>query len=126
MRAVLLDTHGELAGLYAAAHVALLGGTLVPVGGHNPLEAAAAGIPQVCGPQRANVRDATAGLEKAGALLAAADAHEAAHLLATLLGDSEQATARGLAGRRLLDEERGALERTVQALMALLPPAPGA
>ncbi len=121
LRVVLLDTHGELAGLYAAAHVALLGGTLVPVGGHNPLEAAAAGVPQISGPQRANVRDITASLEKSGALLAAADGGAAARLMAALLGDSEQATARGLQGRRLLDGQRGALERTVQALTAILP-----
>lgn len=121
MQVVLLDTHGELAGLYAVAHVALLGGTLVPVGGHNPLEAAAAGVPQISGPQRANVREITAGLEKEGALLAAADAVEAAQMMATLLGDSAQATDRGRAGKRLLDQQRGALERTVQALTALLP-----
>jgi len=126
VRVVLLDTHGELADLYVAAHVALLGGTLVPVGGHNPLEAAAAGVPQVSGPRRENVREATAGLEQAGALLAAADAGEAAHLMAALLGDSAQATARGLAGRRLLERQRGVLERTVQALTALLPPSPAA
>ena len=121
LRVVVLDTHGELAGLYATAHVALLGGTLVPVGGHNPLEAAAAGVPQVIGPRRENVREIAAGLEAAGALLPAADAGEAAELLSEMLMDGENASIRGEAGRRLLEGQRGALARTVEALTSLLP-----
>ena len=55
---LLLDTLGELAGLYEGARAAFVGGTLVPVGGHNVLEPAAAAVPVLFGPHTEHVRDA--------------------------------------------------------------------
>ena len=54
---LLLDTFGELAKIYRYATVAFIGGTLVPTGGHNPIEAAAAGVPVCFGPSMSNFRD---------------------------------------------------------------------
>jgi 3-deoxy-D-manno-octulosonic-acid transferase len=54
---LLVDTVGELAALYAAADVAFVGGSLVPVGGHNLLEPAALGVPVLTGPYNANSGD---------------------------------------------------------------------
>ncbi len=51
---VLLDTIGELASVYSLASVAFVGGSLVPAGGHNPLEPAQFGVPIVMGPHYAN------------------------------------------------------------------------
>ena len=53
---VLLDTIGELASVYSLAAVAFVGGSLVPAGGHNPLEPAQFGVPIVMGPHYANFR----------------------------------------------------------------------
>ena len=63
---LVLDTIGELARFYRIASAAFVGGTLVPVGGHNLLEPALAGVPVVFGPHTANVRDAALGLRRAG------------------------------------------------------------
>ena len=125
LQVVLLDTHGELAGLYPLAHAAFLGGTLVTVGGHNPLEAAAAGIPQVSGPHLGNVRNAAARLQSAGALQSVADAGAAADCMAALLLDPQDARVRGRAAVDLLGRQRGSLDRTVAALSGLLAGAPG-
>ena len=54
---LLVDTVGELAALYAAADVAFVGGSLVPVGGHNLLEPAALGVPVITGPYNANSKE---------------------------------------------------------------------
>ena len=56
---VLLDTIGELASVYSLAAVAFVGGSLVPAGGHNPLEPAQFGVPIVMGPHYANFRAIT-------------------------------------------------------------------
>ena len=54
---VLVDTVGELAALYASADVAFVGGSLVPIGGHNLLEPAALGLPVLTGPHHSNGKD---------------------------------------------------------------------
>jgi 3-deoxy-D-manno-octulosonic-acid transferase len=63
---LLLDTLGELPGLYAYADLAFVGGTLVPVGGHNLLEPARAGVPVLFGPHVENVSEIARRLEDAG------------------------------------------------------------
>src|SRR5690606_1722382 len=71
---VLLDSLGELAGLYALAAGAFIGGTLVPTGGHNPLEAMRHGVPVVAGPSMENFRAMAEDLDAAGAWARVADA----------------------------------------------------
>ncbi len=56
-RVVIVDTLGELAQIYALGHAAFVGGTMVPVGGHNLLEPAAHGIPVMWGPFTESCRD---------------------------------------------------------------------
>ena len=65
---VLLDTIGELASVYSLASVAFVGGSLVPAGGHNPLEPAQFGVPIVMGPHYANFRAITEDLRAHDAL----------------------------------------------------------
>ena len=65
---VLLDTIGELASVYSLASVAFVGGSLVPAGGHNPLEPAQFGVPIVMGPHYANFAAITDSLRDADAL----------------------------------------------------------
>jgi 3-deoxy-D-manno-octulosonic-acid transferase len=117
---LLLDSHGELSRLYPGARACLLGGTLVPVGGHNPLEAAAAGVPVVTGPHVSNVTDLVAELSAGGGLIQAGDPDEAASHLARLLSDGDESRRRGMAARQVFEANRGATERTVGHIQALL------
>jgi 3-deoxy-D-manno-octulosonic-acid transferase len=107
-----LDTIGELPALYGRAVVAYVGGTLVPVGGHNLLEPAAAGTPAVYGGELANVRHAAALLEAAGAGECVADAGALAAALRAALAAPSAARARGAAGRGALAAHRGSSERS--------------
>ncbi|RMF74988.1 MAG: glycosyltransferase [Acidobacteria bacterium] len=102
---------GVLAALYALADAALLGGTLVPVGGHSPLEAAAAGCPLVAGPHVGHQLDLVEPLERAGALVRVADAGEAARALARLLADPDARRRAGDAARDEVARRRGHADR---------------
>src|SRR5690606_16914616 len=102
---LLLDTLGELAGCYRAAAVAFVGGSLVPVGGHNLLEPARVGVPVVTGPHVESVAALAADLRRAGAAQVARDGAELARAVAAFLdadggdGARRSAAARGVAER---------------------------
>jgi len=113
---LLVDTVGELAALYGRAQVAFVGGTLVPVGGHNLLEPAAAGCPVLFGPHTANARHAVEILEGCRAGRCVADAAQLAEAVVEWLGDPAGARARGERGRQALRAHRGSAERS-QALI---------
>ncbi|MFQ5720290.1 MAG: 3-deoxy-D-manno-octulosonic acid transferase [Acidobacteriota bacterium] len=117
---ILLDGHGELASLYAHADVAFLGGTLVPVGGHNPLEAAAAGTATVSGPHLANVRHTMNVLARTGGAVIARGERDAVRHLSRLLSDPAESSRRGTAARRTVEAHRGATGRVVSILEPLL------
>src|SRR5579863_989300 len=118
---VLLDTIGELASVYSLASVAFVGGSLVPAGGHNPLEPAQFGVPIVIGPHYANFRAITEDLLAHDALRIAAADQLAATLL-DLLSHSSQAEAMGARARQVFEQQAGATARCVKAIRALLPP----
>jgi len=105
------DTLGELPLFYAAADVAFVAGSLVPVGGHNMLEPAALGVPVLFGPQLFNFVEISSALLAAGAARQIGDAGQLAQVVAALLGDPEQRRVMGEAGRQLVVENRGALAR---------------
>ncbi len=115
---VLVDTVGELAALYAAADAAFVGGSLVPIGGHNLLEPAALGLPVLTGPSQANGRDIARLLFAQGAAVQVADAHELAEAVVRLFGDPEERGRIGAAGRQLVAANRGSVAR----LIALIEP----
>jgi 3-deoxy-D-manno-octulosonic-acid transferase len=118
---VLVDTVGELAALYASADAAFVGGSLVPVGGHNLLEPAALGIPLLTGPSYSNGRDIARLLIEQGAALQVADAQELAAALARLLADPAQRQQMGAIGRRIVESNRGAVARLLELIEPLLP-----
>src|ERR1035438_9278744 len=91
---VLLDTIGELASIYSLASVAFVGGSLIPAGGHNPLEPAQFGVPIVMGPHYANFRAITDDLRAHQALRIAAKETLAVTLI-NLLIDTASANAMG-------------------------------
>jgi 3-deoxy-D-manno-octulosonic-acid transferase len=116
---VLLDTIGELASVYSLASVAFVGGSLVPAGGHNPLEPAQFGIAIVMGPYYANFRAITEDLLAQDAIRIAAKGELADALLA-LLDDRAAAKAMGERGRRVFEQQAGATGLCVEALRKLL------
>jgi 3-deoxy-D-manno-octulosonic-acid transferase len=94
------DTLGELGLVYRAARAAFVGGSLVPRGGHNPVEAARIGCPVLMGPHVANVAGLAGPLAHVGALAAVADAPTlAAALLSWLTDDTARARAAAAALR---------------------------
>ena len=122
---VVLDTVGELATLFQTATVVFLGGSLVPAGGHNVLEPAAWGKPVVFGPHMQNFAEVAELFltNRAACQIRSTDALEPA--LSTLLGDPVQRAALGAAARALVVANRGATDRSLAVMAALLPPAVG-
>ena len=115
---VLLDSLGELLGFYAAADVAFVGGSLVPVGGHNLLEPAALGVPVLTGPHTFNSEQIARLLIARGAAQVVHDAAELGARVSELLADPRARERMGAAGSASVDSNRGALEK----LLALIEP----
>lgn len=113
---IVLDTLGELAALYRLASVAFIGGTLVPTGGHNPLEPAHFAKPIVVGPSMDNFRHMAQRFDEAGAWRRAADPKELAAVFAECLRRPQEAEAMGQRAAQLLRDNRGATQRTVELL----------
>jgi 3-deoxy-D-manno-octulosonic-acid transferase len=112
------DSMGELMTFYAAADVAYVGGSLVPIGGHNLLEPAALALPLVTGPRNENAADIAALMAECGALQVVPDADGLARAVSALLDDPAGRARRGQAAQAALAANRGALAR----LLALVDP----
>jgi len=119
---LLLDTLGELLDFYAAADAAFVGGSLVPVGGHNLLEPAALGVPVLAGPAQFNSPDIAHALAQQGALITVHDAQELCNALVSLLRDPDRRALKGDAARLALDAHRGAVGKLLRLIDTLLPP----
>jgi len=118
---VLLDTIGDLASTYSIAAVAFVGGSLVPRGGHNPLEPAQFGVPVVIGPSYENFRDIVGRLQQQHGISIVQDHQQLAGVVADLLRNREQAAELGRRAQAVFEQQQGATARTVEALTALLP-----
>ncbi len=116
---VLLDTIGELAGVYSLASAAFVGGSLFPAGGHNPLEPAQFGAPIAMGPHYANFRSVVEAL-RAHEALRIAEKSDLAATLIELLRDRAAAEAMGARAKQVFDQQAGATVRCVEAIRALL------
>jgi 3-deoxy-D-manno-octulosonic-acid transferase len=121
---LLVDTVGELAALYAAADVAFVGGSLVPVGGHNLLEPAALGVPVITGPHDANGRDIAQSLIRQGAALQVSGAGELAAALRMLFADPVERRRMGAMGQAMVENNRGSVARLLEIIEPLLEAAP--
>lgn len=115
------DTMGELTLFLAAADAAFVGGSLVPVGGHNILEPAALGLPVVYGPHMFNFSEISNLLLLEQAALQVANAAELANVISHWLSDEDERTFIGENGRRVVSENRGALERLFAIIEEKLP-----
>lgn len=122
VQVLLGDSLGEMRAYYAAADVALIGGSLLPLGGQNLIEACAVGVPVVIGPHTFNFAQASADAIAAGAALRVQDPAALAQAVRTLLTDRARRVTMGAAGAAFAARHRGATRRTIDALEALLPP----
>lgn len=115
---LLVDTVGELSALYALAHVAFVGGSLVPRGGQNPLEPARFGVPVLMGAHFENFRDVVAAMQ-AAKVITMTDAHGVGKALEAALAAKVPAEQQERS-RALFAQYAGATQRTVEALLPLL------
>ena len=115
-----IDSMGELPNFYAASDVAFVGGSLMPNGGHNVLEPAALGVAVIVGPHTDNFSDIVQLLSTAGALLIADDVCGFVGHVAKLLADSDARYEAGAAGRRIVEENKGASVKIAQILDDIL------
>ena len=121
----LVDTLGELQMLYAAADVAFVGGSLVPIGGHSLLEPAVLGLPILSGPFTQNAQDIAVLLQQGGALRIVQDADTFGRELLAWFDDPAAARAAGAGGQRAVAANRGAVGRLLALIEPLLsPPGP--
>jgi 3-deoxy-D-manno-octulosonic-acid transferase len=123
---VILDTVGELAALYTLAEVVFVGGSLVPIGGHNVLEPAMRGKPVLVGPHMSNFREGAELLQRSGGGLVVKDGPELERELTRLLEDRDLGRRMGEAARHAFTGRQGAVGATVDLVgRHLWPPARG-
>ncbi len=119
--ALLMDCVGELMDVYAISGLVFVGGSLVPVGGHNLLEPASLGVPVLFGPHMNNFREIAAKVLEAGAGVQVADAGMLASSLQGLLDDQPGRVSMGANGARLVTENGGATSRHMEVIASFLP-----
>jgi len=117
---LLLDTLGELRTAYGLATVAFVGGSLVPRGGQNLLEPAAWGVPVLFGPHTENFAPIAGSLVDAGAGFRVRNAGELAETVGRLCSDEAARRRAGAAGLELIEEHRGATDRTIDHVLPLI------
>ena len=117
---LLLDTLGELAGIYRFADVVFVGGSLVPAGGHNILEPAMFRKVPVHGPHMENFRAMASAFLAAGASIQVSNPKELGSAWLGLLNDPERAASMGAAAKGLVDMNRGATSRVLTHIEKIL------
>ncbi|GGA73475.1 3-deoxy-D-manno-octulosonic acid transferase [Neiella marina] len=115
------DTMGELLLMYRTADFAFVGGSLIPRGGHNPLEAVALACPVLSGKQVFNFTEVYQMLDDADGMLWATSAREISTAIEQLISDSNYAGKMAQAANEVLQRHQGACLRTIEAIEAMLP-----
>jgi 3-deoxy-D-manno-octulosonic-acid transferase len=117
---ILLDTIGELAALYCIATLVFIGGSLVPVGGHNLLEAAVCKKPVLFGPHMDSCPEIAAALQQSGGGILVADSQGLREQSRLLLADPGRRDAAGARAYQVIAENSGALQKTIEILQAII------
>jgi 3-deoxy-D-manno-octulosonic-acid transferase len=117
---LLLDSLGELLDFYAAGDVAFVGGSLVPIGGHNLLEPAALGLPILTGPNTSNSAEVARPLIERGAAEVVQSSQELADRVNALLADPDARARMGAQGRAFVDANKGALQKLLGLVVPLI------
>ncbi len=110
------DVMGKLQVLYGLADVAFVGGSLVELGGHNPVEPALCGVPMLCGPHQFNFADAMTQFQAAGALLTIDSATELGRRVVYWFEHPDERRAAGQAGLAVVARNRGAQAQLLELL----------
>jgi 3-deoxy-D-manno-octulosonic-acid transferase len=118
---IVMDTLGELASLFRLADVVFVGGSLVDVGGHNPIEAAAWGKPVIMGSSCFNFEDIVTTLLREEAIRLVDSAEDLARAIRIDLQNPELARRRGVLGKRVVAEHQGSSARYGDRLLGKLP-----
>jgi 3-deoxy-D-manno-octulosonic-acid transferase len=116
----LVDTMGEVPLFYAASDIAFVGGSLIPIGGHNLLEPAAQGLPIITGPHLFNAQEIAEDFIEVGACEVVADSDELAMSVTKLIESPAEAEKMGRKGLTVLEQNRGSLQRLLVLLEPLL------
>ena len=116
---LLIDRMGELFTSFGVAEIAFIGGSLVPVGGHNALEAAVWACPVLSGPHVYNARATADGLHAAGALQWVMDGDELFQALDDAAANTDELQQRGESARRYLESKAGATDDTVEVVKSM-------
>ena len=114
---LLLDTMGELMYFYRIADVAFVGGSLVPIGGHNPMEPASLSVPVIMGPYLRNIEDIATLFVEAGGMTIVDDRKKLGPLVRQLLDDEEHRSAQIRNADRVMAENAGALDRVLALVL---------
>jgi 3-deoxy-D-manno-octulosonic-acid transferase len=121
---VLGDSMGEMAMYYASCDVACIGGSLLPLGGQNLIEACAVGVPVVVGPHTFNFAQATADAVATGAAQRVDDAAGTIEAMATIVSDPARRAAMARSAVRFAGQHRGATVRMIERIAPLIEAAP--
>ena len=117
---MILDTLGELSTLYGAAEVAVIGGSFIPHGGQNPLEALSWKVPVVFGPHMENFKEISNKLIEAGGARRSVNADELFESVTHWLDDPNERKNAGLAGHDVIVKNRGAMQKTIEEVESLI------
>ncbi len=118
--ALLLDTVGELTSLYAVSDLVFVGGSLVPVGGHNVLEPASLKVPVIFGPNMSNFREIAEKIIQMNGAVQVADEAELRTATRDLLEDEGKRMDTGANGARLLEENSGSTRKHMEIIASFL------
>lgn len=119
-RVVLGDSMGEMFAYYAASDLAFIGGSLLPFGGQNLIEAAAVGTPMLIGPHTYNFAEAAELAVDCGAAARVGEARTLAREISQLFGNKPRLAAMGEAGLAFAAQHRGAVHRTLALIAPLI------
>jgi 3-deoxy-D-manno-octulosonic-acid transferase len=120
MDVLILDTIGELARFYSLGEFAFVGGSLVPLGGHNPLEAVQRGLPVVFGPHMENFRDIASILTESGGGFQISDENKLFGQLRAWLTEPAATKEQVQKAQRALQPHQGAVARNLAIIKSLL------
>jgi len=117
---LLLDTFGELSKVYRFATAAFVGGSLVPTGGHNPIEPAAAGVPVCFGPHMSNFREIAGVFLRDGGAVEVRSAADLFAFATRMFDDPDAQRVMSERARASVEQNRGAAARTAARILELL------
>ena len=117
---IILDAMGELADAYGCAAMAIIGGSFIPHGGQNPIEAARWAVPCLCGPHMENFAEVTCEMVKQGGAIQLSGRENLETAVMKWLDDPVSRKRAGEAARRVVQNNRGASERTAEYIVQVL------